>query len=118
MHTLALISEPAIDPVCGMTVDPAASAGSFSYKGKTYHFCSQHCLERFKADPEHYLHGKISDKSSCCQGMTDTVTAPGTRYTCPMHPEILTEKPGTCPKCGMALEPMIPELGKGDTTEL
>src|ERR1700721_688100 len=103
MHSLALISGPAIHPVCGMTVDPSSSAGSFIHDGKTYYFCSRHCLEKFQADPEHFLRGKVKDESACCPDMTGEATASGIRYTCPMHPEILRETPGTCPKCGMAL---------------
>ncbi|HYI86422.1 MAG TPA: heavy metal translocating P-type ATPase, partial [Burkholderiales bacterium] len=96
----------AIDPVCGMTVDPASAAGHVDHQGKTYHFCSQHCLHAFKADPEKFLGKK-------------TASAPvkaGAQYTCPMHPEIMQIGPGSCPKCGMALVPM--EGGEEDDTEL
>jgi len=84
-----------IDPVCGMTVDPAAAAGQVPYKGTTYYFCSQHCVQAFKADPEKFLAGKQK-----------TEARPGVQYTCPMHPEIVQVGPGSCPKCGMALVPM------------
>lgn len=83
-----------IDPVCGMTVDPARAAGHVDYKGKTYHFCSQHCVHAFKADPEKFLAGKAKAESKAG------------KYTCPMHPEIVQDGPGSCPKCGMALVPM------------
>ena len=85
-----------IDPVCGMTVDPAAAAGHVDYQGTTYHFCSQHCVHVFRADPEKYLAGrtrKIEHEQDA-------------QYTCPMHPEIVQVGPGSCPKCGMALVPM------------
>ncbi|HEX6156817.1 MAG TPA: heavy metal translocating P-type ATPase [Burkholderiales bacterium] len=89
-----------IDPVCGMTVNPATAAGHVDYRGKTYHFCSQHCVHAFKADPEKFLGRK---------GVAAAAAAPadsGAQYTCPMHPEIVQLGPGSCPKCGMALVPM------------
>ena len=85
-----------IDPVCGMTVNPAAAAGQADYKGKTYYFCSQHCLHAFKANPGKFLGKKVEAVPA------DT----GAQYTCPMHPEIVQLGPGSCPKCGMALVPM------------
>ena len=122
MHSLSLVSEPAIDPVCGMTVDPNSSAGSLVHQSETYHFCSRHCLERFKTAPDSFLKGKSREESSCCganrKSAAPGVSAPGTQYTCPMHPEVKSEKPGTCPKCGMALEPLVPQLGVEDETEL
>jgi Cu+-exporting ATPase len=96
----------AIDPVCGMTVDPATAAGHVDYQGKTYHFCSQHCVHAFKADPQKFLR-------------KEEAPAPvkeGAQYTCPMHPEIVQLGPGSCPKCGMALVPM--EGAEEDDTEL
>jgi Cu+-exporting ATPase len=83
-----------IDPVCGMSVEPAKAAGSSAYQGKTYYFCSQHCLAAFKADP-----GKYAAK--------EKPAAPiAAEYTCPMHPEVRSDRPGNCPKCGMALVPV------------
>lgn len=99
-----------IDPVCGMTVEPASAAGQHSYGGKTYYFCSRHCLDKFRKDPEQFLGGGQSK-----------VGPPGPttgKYTCPMHPEIVQEGPGACPKCGMALEPMQPSLEEGPDPEL
>ena len=88
-----------IDPVCGMTVDPATAAGSHEHKGQTYYFCSTHCLHKFQADPEAVLHPAPTPQPS----------APaGTKYICPMDPEVVADKPGACPKCGMALEPELP----------
>jgi Cu+-exporting ATPase len=90
----------AIDPVCGMTVDPAKSPYRLSHAQKTYHFCSAGCRGKFAADPEKYLHG------------TPAGAVPeGTIYTCPMHPEVRQVGPGCCPICGMALEP---EAGGAD----
>jgi P-type Cu+ transporter len=88
----------AIDPVCGMNVDPNANKPRMSYQGKTYHFCSQKCHDRFEADPYFYLSGNAQKARK--------KEASGTQYTCPMHPEIIQDKPGSCPKCGMALEPV------------
>src|SRR5271156_3612603 len=86
-----------VDPVCGMLVDPAGSAGSFEYKGTTYHFCGVRCLDRFKSNPESFLN-RVEPKPA----------ADAASYTCPMHPEIRQNHPGSCPKCGMALEPVAP----------
>src|SRR4051794_12618793 len=87
-----------IDPVCGMTVDPADAAGSHRYNGKTYYFCNPSCLERFKADPQKYLE---PDKAAIVVAGPDNI-----EYTCPMDPEVRQMGPGSCPKCGMALEPV------------
>src|SRR5690606_1241290 len=69
----------ATDPVCGMKVDPSAAAGSYEYSGVTYHFCSTHCLAKFKADPD-----KFDTPNKPREAMP---AAPGAKYTCPMHPE-------------------------------
>ena len=85
----------AIDPVCGMSVDPATAKHRLTYRDQEYFFCSGRCRERFNADPESFLKPK-----------EPAPPAPaGTIYTCPMHPEIRQEGPGSCPICGMALEP-------------
>ncbi|HUW72915.1 MAG TPA: heavy metal translocating P-type ATPase [Methyloceanibacter sp.] len=91
----------AIDPVCGMKVDPHVGKPTHDYQGHTYHFCSAGCQAKFAPDPERYLNKQ--DKPA--------PAPPGTLYTCPMHPEIVQEGPGPCPICGMALEPMgvLPE---------
>ncbi len=88
------------DPVCGMSVDPGPNTPTESYDGNTFHFCSEKCHERFKADPWHYASGRARDH--------DDAAPPDTQYTCPMHPEIIRDAPGACPICGMALEPMLP----------
>ena len=87
------------DPVCGMTVEPAGAAGSSDYQGKKYFFCSPHCLNAFKADP-----AKYAAKGPAAPAAVRT----GGKYTCPMHPEVVQVGPGSCPKCGMALVPMVP----------
>ncbi len=117
-------SEPAAtDPVCGMTVNPATAAGSVTHDGTTYHFCSKHCVEKFRADPARYTDPKTEPEGhACCHADAPArptpPAAPGSKYTCPMHPEVVQDGPGTCPKCGMALEPMTPQAGEEDDTEL
>ena len=91
-------AETAIDPVCGMTVKLGIGKPNLSYQGTTYHFCSQRCHDRFGADPWFFLSGHSKNKPK--------VAKKATLYTCPMDPEIVRDAPGTCPICGMALEPM------------
>jgi Cu+-exporting ATPase len=96
------------DPVCGMTVDPATSQHRFDYLGETFHFCSAGCRTKFAADPQAYL-----DNSK------PKAAAPeGTIYTCPMHPQIRQIGPGSCPICGMALEPEVASLDAPPNPEL
>ncbi|TGT99036.1 heavy metal translocating P-type ATPase [Mesorhizobium sp. M5C.F.Ca.ET.164.01.1.1] len=143
------------DPVCGMTVDPAAGKPSAAFGGHTYHFCSEGCRTKFMKEPEAFL--KATDPvcgmtveratakhfarhegkgfyfcSAGCKGKFEAdpqkyqsgQPAPepmpkGTQYTCPMHPEIIRDKPGSCPICGMALEPMgVPTGDQGPNPEL
>jgi len=86
--------DTARDPVCGMEVETSAAAGSHAIGGVTYYFCSEGCLRSFQAEAERFLSQK------------QPIAAPaGSVYTCPMHPEVRQEGPGSCPKCGMALEP-------------
>lgn len=93
------------DPVCGMSVNPDSAAGSTEYKGQTYYFCSAHCLQRFREAPEKFI---PEDNQAHVQPLnkTDQISSPAPSYTCPMHPEVRQDKPGSCPKCGMALEPV------------
>jgi Cu+-exporting ATPase len=97
-----------VDPVCGMQVDPAKSKGSFDYKGTTYHFCGVRCLEKFKNDPDGVLARGIPKREPSKSGVPTPVAASAALYTCPMHPEIRQDHPGSCPKCGMALESVAP----------
>ncbi len=85
----------AVDPVCGMTVDPATAAHRAAHEGRDYFFCSAGCRTKFVAEPDRYL-GEKSQPAP---------VVPGAIYTCPMHPEVRQEGPGSCPICGMALEP-------------
>jgi Cu+-exporting ATPase len=86
-----------LDPVCGMTVDPAKTAHHADHAGKAFHFCSAGCRAKFVADPDRYL----GDKKPA------PAAPPGAIYTCPMHPQVRQVGPGSCPICGMALEPEV-----------
>jgi len=97
------------DPVCGMMVDPATTPHHARHDGNDYAFCSDGCRRRFIADPQRYL--------AAPAGVVKPAPA-GTRYTCPMHPEIAQDGPGSCPLCGMALEPAMPSLEDDENPEL
>ncbi len=92
------------DPVCGMEVNSETAAGSFSYQSREFYFCSNGCLERFKANPRAFL--ASSPLISMSAPAAQPADNPATIYTCPMDPEIRHRGPGHCPKCGMALEPL------------
>ena len=94
MHPAPLGSET--DPVCGMRVDPKTAAGRHVHGGQSYYFCNPHCLERFRANPENYLRPAPAPAP---------LAAVAADYVCPMHPEVVQSGPGSCPICGMALEP-------------
>ena len=101
----------AVDPVCGMDVDKAGKP-SYTHHLTLFHFCSEGCREKFAADPERYTLDEENERVM-------EQSAPGTLLTCPMHPEIEQVGPGSCPICGMALEPMIPSMtGNGPNPEL
>ncbi|CAN5667375.1 copper-translocating P-type ATPase [soil metagenome] len=89
-----------LDPVCGMTIDPATAAGRLEYAGTTYFFCNPGCLAKFKANPAIFV-----TKTSVPTAIAASPPVPGTIYICPMDPEIRQNHPGSCSKCGMALEP-------------
>lgn len=88
------------DPVCGMKIEPSKAAASALHNGTTYSFCSHGCAAKFDADPE-----KFSGKNATAPPAVKPSGGVATEYTCPMHPEVKRPGPGTCPKCGMALEP-------------
>jgi Cu+-exporting ATPase len=90
-----------IDPVCGMKVLPQKAAASIRRAGRTWYFCSQGCKAKFEANP-----GKYDGSALRVSEPKTSTTSAASQYTCPMHPEILSPKPGACPKCGMALEPV------------
>ena len=96
------------DPVCGMTVNRGTAAHFHKLEGEKFYFCSENCESKFRADPEAYLGDRPAPKAM----------PEGTQYTCPMHPEIVEDQPGDCPKCGMALEPMTPSADQGPNPEL
>jgi Cu+-exporting ATPase len=95
------VIDPAIDPVCGMKVDPRnPNGGKAVYQGREFGFCNPNCKAKFEADPERYLHPENAPPPA--------PAAPGTKWICPMDPEVAADHPGPCPKCGMALEPESP----------
>jgi len=98
------------DPVCGMTVDPARTPYHYELGGTTYHFCSAGCLEKFRTDPRKFTAGAAQPANTGERQAPPPAPAASTEtiYTCPMHPEVRQNGPGTCPKCGMALEPVTP----------
>ena len=98
-----------IDPVCGMSVDPAKSPHVFAHGMQTHHFCSAGCRTKFAADPERYLNKDERKQEPVPEG---------TVFTCPMHPEIRQIGPGSCPICGMALEPDVVTLDAPPNHEL
>ncbi len=100
----------ATDPVCGMSVNPDTAKSKAETAGKTYYFCSAKCCEKFVATPEKYLEARPAFKAPA--------VVPGAIYTCPMHPDVQQDKPGTCPICGMALEPEMPSADTAPNAEL
>ena len=99
----------ATDPVCGMTVDRASARHFLRHEGEKFYFCSAGCRAKFEAEPERYLGDRAAPEPMPA----------GTQYTCPMHPEIVRDAPGSCPICGMALEPMgVPTGEEGPNPEL
>ncbi|HET6234821.1 MAG TPA: heavy metal translocating P-type ATPase [Acetobacteraceae bacterium] len=104
------VTAPAIDQVCGMKVNPATSKHRFEHAGQMFYFCSPRCREKFSADPGVYLRPKQADAAR--------VAPAGAIYTCPMHPEVRQTGPGSCPICGMALEPLVATADDGPDHEL
>lgn len=102
-----MAEEEVIDPVCGMTVDPRTAEAHATYQGRSFHFCSTHCREKFLAAPEDYLHPESAPPPK-----------PGTIFTCPMHPEVHQMGPGACPFCGMVLEPLVASAEPAENAEL
>ena len=104
----------AIDPVCGMTVQPATAAGSYEYQGKTYYFCATSCLTKFRTDPTHYL----TPPEQRAPRVMPVPSGGVVEYICPMDPEVLETQPGACRICGMALEPKVVSLEDERNPEL
>ena len=103
-------SDEHVDPVCGMKVRSASAAGQYEFGGKSYFFCSEHCLNKFRAAPADFLDTR--------EDSTAPLAQEGVEYTCPMHPEIVQMGPGSCPICGMALEPRVVSLTDEPDPEL
>jgi Cu+-exporting ATPase len=99
------------DPVCGMWVDPRSAKHRAEYGGRSYYFCAAGCRTKFLVEPQRYLAAEDV-------GRATQPAAPGVSYTCPMHPEIRQDKPGSCPICGMALEPVAATADTGPNPEL
>ena len=98
------------DPVCGMAVNPTTAVHRADQAGHTYYFCSAKCRETFSANPSLYTNGhQHANRTQGQEHLHRALSAPahGTIYTCPMHPEIRQDRPGSCPICGMALEPLV-----------
>jgi Cu+-exporting ATPase len=138
-NTTASTQGHVVDPVCGMTISPVDAVGHAEHDGRNYYFCSQSCLERFRANPESFLtasdpraaaapadaqreytcpmDSEVRQKGpgacpKCGMALEPLDMAPVTKteWTCPMHPEIVRDAPGSCPICGMALEPRVVTL--------
>src|ERR1043166_1652423 len=111
--------DPHVDPVCKMFVLPETAAANYEYQGKTYYFCMPGCRDKFAADPERFLSDPPPSGGGQSLGQTDRAPAHAggsdVEYTCPMHPEIVQLGPGSCPICGMALEPK--EITLDDTPD-
>jgi Cu+-exporting ATPase len=97
---MAEIEQAEKDVVCGMTVMPSTAAGYIEHAGRTWYFCGRGCLAKFEADPAKYDGSRPAEPAARAP-----VSIAASKYTCPMHPEVQSDKPGDCPKCGMALEP-------------
>ena len=101
-----------LDPVCGMTISPDDAVGSLEHRGHTYYFCNSSCLAQFKANPEQFLDAGGAERRAALPA------DPEAEYTCPMHPEVRQKGPGSCPICGMALEPVDVTLSDQPNEEL
>ncbi|MGV8864961.1 MAG: heavy metal translocating P-type ATPase [Pseudomonas sp.] len=114
-HSVVPLDGDLHDPVCGMEVSPLRKF-SEPYDGRTYQFCSLKCQEKFRADPERYTDNS-SDADHSSHTTPSAERLAGTEFTCPMHPEVRQPGPGTCPKCGMTLEPVMPALEEDENPE-
>ncbi len=116
LNTLQESGTTVKDPICGMQFAPEKAAGKMDYKGHAYYFCNKSCLEKFRLDPEKYLGAEkplpMTEIVQPDAGLLPII------YTCPMDPEVRQDRPGPCPKCGMALEPESVSLQEGPNPEL
>ena len=108
------------DPVCSMWVDPQTAADSYTFGGQTYYFCHPNCRAAFQADPDRYLGSREPDPCPASAIETPDLKDDGqpASYTCPMHPQVLADRPAACPLCGMALEPRVVAREEPDNPEL
>jgi Cu+-exporting ATPase len=115
-------NEEVVDPVCGMTIEVADAVGHADYKGHRYYFCAESCLERFNEEPGAYVDepgtARIPSPESPSTSLGASRIPAGASWTCPMHPEIIRDGPGSCPICGMALEPMTVTAEEPENDEL
>ncbi len=96
------------DPVCGMSIETSDAKAVETYRDKQYHFCSTNCRDKFLDSPESYIHHHTTQEKHHEEHEMNLSEQDSAEYTCPMHPEVRQKGPGACPKCGMALEPVIP----------
>src|SRR5690348_2783768 len=99
-HHAASDRDGVTDPVCSMSVHPRDKTPHVEYRGHDYYFCSEACRQKFLAEPDTYAGGEAASKRP--------ETSASGKWTCPMHPQIIRDAPGSCPICGMALEPLMP----------
>ena len=114
----AAAASPIHDPVCSMAVDPATARHRLSHEGQDYFFCSGRCLEKFRAAPQEYVKHNRGHQGHVHAVPPPIAAAGKGRWTCPMHPQIIRDAPGSCPICGMALEPMDVGVETGPSPEL
>ena len=118
-----MTAKTVIDPVCGMSVDPDRAAGQSVHEGTTYAFCSASCKQKFDREPG-AVSGREAGRAACpfdrhgSQALKPPPRADAATYTCPMHPQIIRSGPGSCPICGMALEPLVATQDEGPNPEL
>lgn len=96
------------DPVCGMHILLSDAVGQVTHRGRAHYFCSQSCVDKFRTSPDTYVNTKPAESRPPTSGDPRERT-----WTCPMHPEIVRDEPGSCPICGMALEPRVVTLAPG-----
>ncbi len=108
----------AIDPVCGMDVDPTSATQRVEHEGETILFCSESCRTKFLEHPDRFRSAAAPAGRHGHRGTAGDVEPADGDYTCPMHPEVVQDQPGSCPKCGMALEPRTVTVDEEESQEL
>jgi len=110
---LAAAAHHAVDPVCGMDVDPSTALHRATHDGRDFYFCSEHCRTSFLSDPSRWVHADEATPNVTAKHADEEV-----EYTCPMHPQVVQKGPGACPLCGMALEPRVVRAIEPENPEL